>query len=59
MSKKLLSMAAAIANGTRKENSHLVTDAADSAMWDKLAADLARTKALHGPKAEIEIPFDP
>lgn len=57
-STKLLSMAAAIGNGITKADSHLVTDAESSALWDKLAADLEATKAKH-PGATIDLPNDP
>lgn len=57
-STQMLSMAAAIGIGIKKTDSHLVTDAESSALWDKLAADLEATKAKH-PGATIELPSDP
>lgn len=57
-STKTLSMAAQIGCGVRKEDSHLVTDAETSALWDKLAAEHAQLKRDH-PGQEIYVPNDP
>lgn len=56
---KVLSMNAAIARGTAKADAgHLVTDAASSALWDRLEADHARLVAAN-PGRHVEIPNDP
>ena len=57
-STKMLSMTAAIVRGVKKTDSHLVTDAESSALWDKLDADVKATKVKH-PGAAIDIPNDP
>lgn len=55
-SRKLFSMAAQVARGMRKSDSHLVTDAESSKTWDEIAASQEETKkAGYG----IEIPHDP
>lgn len=57
-STKVLSMTAAIVRGVKKGDSHLVTNDESSAMWDKLAKDVLRTKVAN-PGAAIDIPNDP
>lgn len=57
-STKILSMTAAILRGVKKSSSHLVNNAEDSAMWDKLETDVAATKAAH-PGSVIDLPNDP
>lgn len=56
-SKKMLSMVAAIGNGIKKKNSHLVSDAEESKLWDRLEIDIAETKKRH-PGAVIDVPSD-
>lgn len=56
-SRTLFSIQAAILNGIRKEDSHLVTDAESSRAWDKLAAEIAQLRRDH-PDKVIAVPND-
>lgn len=56
--RELASMAAAIARGTPKSETHLVTDDESSAAWDRLEAE-HRQLLRQNPNARVEIPSDP